>query len=63
MNGWLIFALSAVGFLALGFLLDRIIVRVIMWRENKILEKIISDQIVALFFEERDERNGRSGKV
>jgi hypothetical protein len=63
MNGWLIFALSAVGFLALGFLLDRIIVRVIMWREDKILEKIISDQIVALFFEERDERNGRSGKV
>lgn len=56
MNGWIIFALCAVAFVALGFFLDRILVRVMLWHEDRLLEKHISDEVVALFYEERDKR-------
>ena len=56
--GWLLFALAMVGFVALGFLLDRVAVRVTLWNEDRKIHKILADEVVQKFRLERLRRNG-----
>jgi NhaP-type Na+/H+ or K+/H+ antiporter len=52
----LFFIVMAVGFLALGFLLDRIAMRVIRWNEDRKIHKILADEVVRKYQLERLKR-------
>ena len=52
----LFFIVMAIGFLALGFLLDRIAMRVIRWNEDRKIHKILADEVVRKYQIERQRR-------
>ena len=52
----LFFIVMAIGFLALGFLLDRIAMRVIRWNEDRKIHKILADEVVRKYQLERQRR-------
>jgi len=56
--GWLLFTLAMVGFMALGFLLDRVAVRVTLWNEDRKMHKILADEVVRKYQVERERRHG-----
>ena len=55
--GWvLFFIVVAIGFLALGFVIDRIVLWVMRWNEERKIHKILADEVVRKYQLERQRR-------
>ena len=55
--GWvLFFIVTAIGFLALGFVIDRIVLWVMRWNEERKIHKILADEVVRKYQLERQRR-------
>ena len=55
--GWvLFFIVMAIGFLALGFVIDRIVLWVMRWNEERKIHKILADEVVRKYQLERQRR-------
>ena len=52
----LLFIAMAIGFLALGFLLDRIVIGLMRWNEERKIHKILADEVVRKYQLERQRR-------
>ncbi len=52
----LLFIAMAIGFLALGFLLDRIVIGLMRWNEERKIHKILADEVVRKYQLERKRR-------
>jgi len=52
----LFFIVVAVGFLALGFAIDRIVLRLTRWNEERKIHKILADEVVRKYQLERQRR-------
>jgi len=52
----LLFVAMAVGFLVLGFLLDRIVLGLMRWNEERKIHKILADEVVRKYQLERLKR-------
>jgi len=56
-NPWVWFGVSCVLFIAIGFLVDRVIMRVTGWSQEREINRIIADEVVEQF--RREQYNGR----
>ena len=54
----LLFIVVAVGFLALGFFIDRMVIGLMMWNEDRKIHKILADEVVRKYQLERERRHG-----
>ena len=55
--GWvLFFIVMAIGLLALGFVIDRIVLWVMRWNEERKIHKILADEVVRKYQLERQRR-------
>ena len=54
--GWLLFALGMVGLVALGFFIDRMVIWLMMWNEDRKIHKILADEVVRKYQLERQRR-------
>lgn len=52
----LLFIAMAIGFLVLGFLLDRIVLGLMRWNEERKIHKILADEVVRKYQLERQRR-------
>lgn len=52
----LFFIVMMTGFLVLGFLLDRIVLRLMRWNEERKIHKILADEVVRKYQLERQRR-------
>jgi NhaP-type Na+/H+ or K+/H+ antiporter len=52
----LFFIVMAVGFLALGFVTDRIVLWLMRWNEDRKIHKILADEVVRKYQLERRKR-------
>lgn len=52
----LFFIVMMAGFLVLGFLLDRIVLRLMRWNEERKIHKILADEVVRKYQLERQRR-------
>ncbi len=52
----LFFIVTAIGFLALGFAIDRIVLWVMRWNEERKIHKILADEVVRKYQLERQRR-------
>ena len=56
--GWLMFFASMVGFVALGFFFDRMLIGLMQWNEDRKIHKILADEVVRKYQLERERRHG-----
>jgi len=56
--GWLLFFASMVGFVALGFFFDRMLIGMMQWNEDRKMHKILADEVVRKYQVERERRHG-----
>ena len=57
MIGWVLFIIVMdLGFLALGFLLDRTVLRLMRWNDDRKIHKILADEVVRKYQLERRNR-------
>jgi hypothetical protein len=55
--GWVLFIIVMdLGFLALGFLLDRTVLRLMRWNDDRKIHKILADEVVRKYQLERRNR-------
>ena len=52
----LLFIAMAIGFIALGFLVDRIVIGLMQWNEERKIHKILADEVVRKYQLERQRR-------
>jgi len=57
--GWLLFVLGMAGLVALGFFIDRMVIGLMMWNEDRKIHKILADEVVRKYQVERERRNGQ----
>lgn len=57
--GWLLFVLGMAGLVALGFFIDRMVIGLMMWNEDRKIHKILADKVVRKYQVERERRNGQ----
>lgn len=57
--GWLLFVLGMAGLVALGFFIDRMVIGLMMWNEDRKIHKILADEVVCKYQVERERRNGQ----
>jgi hypothetical protein len=54
---WVLFFIAmTAGFFVLGFLLDRIVLRLMRWNEERKIHKILADEVVRKYQLERQRR-------
>lgn len=54
---WVLFiVVMNIGFFALGFLIDRIVLRLARWNEERKIHKILADEVVRKYQLERQRR-------
>ena len=56
--GWLLFVLGMAGLVALGFFIDRMVIGLMMWNEDRKIHKILADEVVRKYQLERERRHG-----
>ena len=56
--GWLLFFASMVGFVALGFFFDRMLIGMMQWNEDRKIHKILADEVVRKYQVEKERRHG-----
>ena len=56
--GWLMFFASMVGFVALGFFFDRMLIGLMQWNEDRKIHKILADEVVRKYQVEKERRHG-----
>jgi hypothetical protein len=56
--GWLMFFASMVGFVALGFFFDRMLIGLMQWNEDRKIHKILADEVVRKYQLEKERRHG-----
>ena len=44
--GWLLFVLGMAGLVALGFFIDRMVIGLMMWNDDRKIHKILADEVV-----------------
>ena len=54
--GWLLFVLGMVGLVALGFFIDRMVIWLVLWNEDRKIHKILADEVVRKYQLERQRR-------
>ena len=57
--GWLLFFASMAGFLALGFFIDRMVIGLMLWNEDRKIHKILADEVVRKYQLEKERRHGQ----
>ena len=57
--GWLLFVLGMAGLVALGFFIDRMVIGLMMWNEDRKIHKILADEVVRKYQVERERRHGQ----
>ena len=55
---WLLFVLGMAGLVALGFFIDRMVIGLMMWNEDRKIHKILADEVVRKYQLERERRHG-----
>lgn len=56
--GWLLFVLGMAGLVALGFFIDRMVIGLMLWNEDRKIHKILADEVVRKYQLERERRHG-----
>ena len=53
MNQWVWFSVGGVAFIVVGFIIDRVIIRVTGWSQERDINRIIADEVVGQFRREQ----------
>ena len=56
MNQWVWFSVGGVAFIVVGFIVDRAIMRVTGWSQERDINRIIADEVVGQFRREQSNR-------
>jgi len=56
--GWLLFFASMIGFVALGFFFDRMLIGLTQWNKDRKIHKILADEVVRKYQLEKERRHG-----
>lgn len=56
MNPWVWFSIGGVAFIVVGFITDRLIMRVTGWAQERDINRIIADEVVEQFRREQSSR-------
>lgn len=53
MNTWLWVSIGGVAFIVVGFIIDRVIIRITGWSQERDINRIIADEVVEQFRREQ----------
>ena len=56
--GWILFIIIImdIAFFTLGFLIDRVVLRIMRWNEDRKIHKILADEVIRKYQLERQKR-------